>query len=111
MIAWRVDSLIPVVRMLRRVKIHDPYYHGELINAASYSQRKSFFARRGKSVDEISELIWDGGYTASRPEINDTLDFIESVFRTLSCASICHSADRDSKCYCRCGGRNHGMDT
>lgn len=71
--------------LLRRVKIgHDKQFAGELRRLRSTTRiRKTFFsARRGRSVDQIGELLWDAGIIPKRPSTNVTLHLIETIIES-----------------------------
>jgi len=76
------EHISPVLGLIRRRKLCiDPMYAGELRRLREDPNvGKSYFSRRGMTVDELGEALWDHGFVHYRPDCNEVLHLINQIF-------------------------------
>lgn len=63
----------------RRVRI-DPRFRGELVTLFENPKaRMAYFGKRGLTVDELGEALWQGGIFHERPSERDVLELLDSL--------------------------------
>jgi hypothetical protein len=63
----------------RRVRL-DPRYRGELVTMFENPKaRMAYFGKRGLTVDELGEALWEAGIFHERPPERDVLELLDSL--------------------------------
>jgi hypothetical protein len=70
-----------VSRLLHRKRLRiDPQYRGECLRLfADPRARMAYFSKRGLTVDDFAEAIWDAGFCDPRPDCTEVLDMLENL--------------------------------
>lgn len=63
----------------RRVRL-DPRYRGELVTIFENPKtRMAYFGKRGLTIDELGEALWEAGIFHERPPERDVLELLDSL--------------------------------
>src|SRR6478609_750978 len=64
----------------RRVRL-DPLFRGELVRLFDNPRaRIAYFSKRGLSVDDLGEAIWEAKLCTERPSPREVFDILENLF-------------------------------